>query len=105
MNEIEPRYEVLWPLARRAVRNTAAAARAPDLAGRTVGFLWDHIFRGDAMFARIREALVARYPDIRFVGHEAFGDTHGSGREAVLAALPARLRERGCDEVISGIGA
>ena len=105
MSSNEPTYDVLWPLARCAVQTQTAAARTPDLSGKTVAELWDHIFRGDAMFARIREALRARYPGIRFVGYEAFGDTHGAGRDGVLAALPDRLRELGCDAVISGVGA
>lgn len=105
MRSNEPTYEVLWPLARRAVQTTGAAVRTPDLSGKTVAELWDYIFRGDAMFARIREQLSTRYPGIRFVEFAEFGDIHGAGRDLVLAALPDRLRELGCDAVITGVGA
>jgi len=105
MSSNEPTYAVLWPLARRAAQTTGAAARTPDLSGKTVAELWDYIFRGDAMFARIREQLSARYPGIRFVSYAAFGDLHGAARDGVLKALPDRLRALGCDAVITGVGA
>jgi tripartite-type tricarboxylate transporter receptor subunit TctC len=63
----EPHFEVLWPLGRKAVRARSAAARLPDLAGKTVGELWDYIFRGEVVYPMIREHLRARFPGIKFV--------------------------------------
>ncbi len=46
-------HDVLWPLGRKAVDTQKAATRLPDLSGKTVGELWDHI-----------QAAVDTLPDI-----------------------------------------
>src|SRR5581483_6904442 len=53
----EPVYEVVWPLAPSAAAPAALAPRPPDLAGRTIGELWDSLFRGEVIFPLLREAL------------------------------------------------
>lgn len=100
-----PKYEVLWPLSGKAVRAQAAAARVPDLSGKTVGELWDYIFRGDAVYPMIREHLRARYPGVKFVDYSHFGNFHGARSREIVAGLAEKIRSAGCDAVISGIGA
>ena len=102
---IEPRYDALWPLARRAVSGQAAAARLPDLNGKTVCELWDVIFRGETIYPLVREYLKARYPRVKFVGHSEFGNFHGAREGEVIAALPDKLRAHQADAAIVGIGA
>src|SRR4051812_34642584 len=63
----EPAYDVLWPLARKKVRERERAARLDDLSGKTVAEVWDYIFRGEMIFPEIRAHLKARYPGIKFV--------------------------------------
>jgi len=63
-NQPEPQFSVLWPLAKRSIKTQGAAAGLPDLSGKTVCELWDYIFRGDVMYAVIRERLTALYPGI-----------------------------------------
>jgi len=104
-DEREPRYEVMWPLSRRAVTGVSAAPRLRDLNDRTVCELWDGIFRGEQIYPLVREYIRARFPRVKFVGHEAFGNFHGPREYQVTAALPARLREHGIDAAIVGIGA
>ena len=101
----EPRYDVLWPLSRKAVEATAAAARIPDLNGKTVCELWDVIFRGETIYPLVREYIKARFPRVKFVGHAEFGNFHGAREHQVTAALPDKLRRHGADAAIVGIGA
>jgi hypothetical protein len=98
-------FDVLWPLAKRAVNATGAAPAIPDLSGKVVAELWDLIFRGDEMYAILREHLQQRYPGIHFVDHTHFGNTHGNQDREIVAGLADKLRSLGCDAVISGIGA
>ena len=101
----EPVYQVVWPLAPSVAAPTALAPRSPDLAGKTIGELWDYLFKGEEIFPLIRRALEARYPGVRFVEYETFGSTHGPAEAELAATLPARLRTHGCDAVISAVGA
>ena len=101
----EPRYEVLWPLSRRAVKHTKAAPRLPDLNGKTVAELWDVIFRGETIYPLVREYIQARFPRVKFVGHAEFGNFHGAREHEVTATLPAKLRAHKADAAIVGIGA
>jgi hypothetical protein len=100
-----PRYNVTWPLSRKAVRLVAAAARIPDLNGRTVCELWDVLFRGETIYPQVREYVKARFPGVKFVGHEEFGNFHSAREHQIHAALPEKLRQHGCDAAIVGIGA
>ena len=104
-NTGEPLFEVLWPLARRAVTDTRAAPRLPDLNGKTVCELWDVIFRGETIYPLVREYIKSRFPRVTFVGHEAFGNFHGAREREVTAALPEKLRAHKADAAIVGIGA
>ncbi len=101
----EPEFEVLWPLGKKAVRVKQGAARLPDLSGKTVGELWDYLFKGEEIFPLIRRALERRYPGIRFVEYETLGTIHGRDEAELAATLPDQLRKHGCDAVISAVGA
>ena len=103
--QTEPGYEVLWPLSRRAVADTNAAPRLPDLNGKTVCELWDVIFRGETIYPLVREYIKARYPRVKFVGYEEFGNFHGAREHQVSATIPDKLRAHKADAVIVGIGA
>src|SRR5258706_1613035 len=83
----ENEFEVLWPLGRKAVRARNAAARLPDLAGKTVGELWDYIFRGEVVYPMIREHLRARFPGIKFVDYSVFGNFHGAKSKEIINGL------------------
>ena len=101
----EPRFDVVWPLSRRAVRDSRAAPRLPDLNGKTVGELWDVIFRGETIYPLVRDYIRQRFPDVKFVGYETFGNFHGAREHQVIATLPEKLRAHEVDAVIVGIGA
>lgn len=96
-------YDVVWPGGRRLVADAPLAPRLDTLAGATVGFLWDYLFRGEEIFRVLADGLRQRFPDMRFVDYQTFGSTHGGDEHAVLAALPEKLRRHGIDAVISGM--
>jgi hypothetical protein len=97
-------YEALWPRSPRQTRVKPLAKRLDTLAGKTVAQVWDHVFRGDEVFAFLDAGLKARYPGVRFVSWREFGNTHGSEEREVVAALPQRFQQMGVDAVISGMG-
>ena len=97
----EPQYRVVRPVGRWA----AAPVTMNVATGRRIGFVWDHVFRGDEIFGIIEENLRKRDPGLTFVGFEAFGDIHGRDAAEVVAALPSRLRAEEVDAVIVGVGA
>lgn len=101
----EPRYDVVWPLSRKAVQPRAAAPRVRDLNGTTIGELWDVIFRGEMIYPLLRKHLQSRYPGARFVEHSEFGNFYGPREKTVVAQLPEKLRGHDCGAAIVGIGA
>ncbi|MBI2958645.1 MAG: hypothetical protein HYY32_07380 [Chloroflexi bacterium] len=97
-------YSVLWPRGMQVIEETSPASRLDSLEGKTVGELWGWIYRGDVIFPAIERELARRFAGIRFVSYEEFGSTHGAEEAKVLAALPEKLKETGCEAVISGVG-
>ena len=100
----KPLYEVVWPLGQLAYDEVATPDRFSDLNNKTVCELWDWLFKGEEIFPMLRDLLSKRYPGIKFVEYNAFGNTHGGKQTEVFANLPRLLREHGCEIVISGIG-
>jgi len=49
--------------------------------------------------------LKARFPGIKFVTYDVFGNVHGPQQRAIVADVPKLLKQHGCDAVISAIGA
>jgi hypothetical protein len=97
-------YEVVWPRGKKAIGTIGFARRPETLEGKTVGELWDWVFRGDVMFPVIRTELAKRYPGVKFVDYEVFGTTHGADEKTKLAIISDKLKENRCDVVISGVG-
>ena len=101
----EPRFDVLWPLSRRAVKSTAAAPRLPDLNDKVVCELWDVIFRGETIYPLVREYIKKRFPRVKFVPYNEFGNFHGAREHEVSATRPDKLKSFKADAAIVGIGA
>ena len=98
-------FSALWPGGDSAVTPIEPAPRPARLDARRVGFLWNHMFRGEEIFPLLERKLEAEFEEVEFVGFDAFGSTFGGDEHAVVEALPSRLGELGVDAVISGIGA
>ena len=105
MNAEQPEYQVVWPLGKSHWDLRELNQRIGDLNGKTVAEVWDRVFRGEEIFPAIREALKKRFPGVRFIEYNKFGDTHGIKQDQVLAQLPQLLKEYKVDAVISGVGA
>ncbi len=101
---VSVRYEALWPRSSRQAKVKALARRLDTFEGKTIAWVWDYMFRGDEVFAQLEESLRARYPGVKFVSWREFGNTHGSEEREVVAALPQKLKARGVDAVVSGLG-
>ena len=93
--------EVVYPLGRRTQQVKPRAARPSTLDGLTIGELSNHKFDSEFTFEVIEKALLKRYPNIRFVSFDAFGDTYGPRDSEVIKGLPEMLKQYECDVVIS----
>ena len=98
-------YEVVWPRGKRSVQGIPLARRPNTLAGKTVAELWNGGFRGDEVFPILEEELKKRFPGITFVHWQEFGRMSGGfAEDKILAELPAKLKAKGCDVAIAGMG-
>ena len=104
MTEPSATYDVVWPRGKQRQKLASPAPRLEDLGGKTVAFLWNYVFRGEEIFPLLAQAFQQRHPDVKVVGPDEFGNTHGSDERQVLAELPDRLKEFGVDAVVSGNG-
>lgn len=102
---MEARYDVVWPLGRKAFAESDTVQRVGDLSGKTVAAIWDYLFRGDEIFEIVSKKLAATYPGMRFVPYQLFGNTHGSQQRELVAQIPGKLAEHKVDAVISSVGA
>lgn len=104
MGTVTEIYKVVWPRGASLAGVVPAAKRPPSLEGKTVAFLWDFLFRGDQVFKFLQKGLAEKFPGVKFVGYEVFGNTHSGDERKVVAAVPGRLKEHRVDAVISGMG-
>lgn len=102
-------FEVVSPLGVQVVEAKGTAPRLGDLDGKTIGEVWNGVFKGDVTFPLIRKALVERYPRARIVPFTAFPHLKGADNPAAQREharhIATLAREQGCDAVISGNGA
>ncbi|MBI2957478.1 MAG: hypothetical protein HYY32_01425 [Chloroflexi bacterium] len=97
-------YEVVWPRGKSQSTNVHLAKRLDTLQCKTICELWDWSYRGREIFPVIEKALANRYPGCNFVSFEEFGTTHVGRESELIVTLADKLRQNGCDAVISGIG-
>ena len=103
------KLEVASPLGLDTVKRAEAARRLDTLSGKTIGEVWNGVFKGDVTFPVIGRLLQARYPDLKIVPFTEFPHAPGSdnpARQRELARdIAALAKEKGCDAIISGNGA
>src|SRR5215813_2617912 len=82
-------YRGVWPRGAKAVQATDVAPRLSTLDGKTIGQLWDDLFRGDEIFPILEEEIARRFPGVRFVRYDTLRSTPSSrGWPAEGAARP-----------------
>jgi hypothetical protein len=99
------RERVVWPSSPVDRPIGVAGHALATLDGARVGLLWNHLFRGDDVYAALTDALVHDHGVAAVVAWDRFGDFHNQGGDDVLTALPDRLRAEEVDAVIVGVGA
>ena len=97
------KYEVVFPLGRRARRAAGQAARPRTLDGITIGELSNDKFDSDFVFESIEKAILKRIPTAKFVSHQRFGNVYGASESEVIRNLPDNLKRHRVDIVISGM--
>ena len=100
---------VISPLGVQVVDQKTISPRLPDLAGKTVGEIWNGVFKGDATFPVLREMFRRRFPDMKIVPYTEFpffpGDDRPHAQQEVARQIAALAQEKGCDAIVSGNGA
>ena len=97
-------YQVVWPRSAKTVVVKPLAPRLESLEGKTIGFVWDYLFRGDEIFPVLAAELQRRYPGLEVVGYETFGNIHGPDEHALVAGLADTARAHRVDAVVVGNG-
>ena len=103
------KFEVVSPAGGEAVAQRSIAPRLQDLNGRTVGEIWNGVFKGDQTFPVLRQLLKQKYPAVKIVPYTEFPHIYGgdnpTAQKQLAKQLAALAKEKGCDAVISGNGA
>ncbi|MFC2059295.1 hypothetical protein ACFLTS_06665 [Chloroflexota bacterium] len=97
-------YEVVWPRGNKTTETTSFAKRLDTLEGKTIGELWNWVFRGDEIFPAMEKEMSKRYPGIKFASYETFGSMHGGEEGKALEDLPDKLKQNKCDAIVAGVG-
>jgi hypothetical protein len=97
------KYEVVYPLGRRARRAQGRAPRPRTLDGITIGELSNDKFDSGFVFEAIEKAILKRVPTAKFVSHERFGNVYGPAEADVIRDLPGNLSRYRVDVVLSGM--
>ena len=103
------RIEVVSPAGGESIAPRSTSSRLDSLDGKTIGEIWNGVFKGDQTFPVIRRLLKQRYPRIKIVPYTEFPFLHTGDdprHQMQLARdLAALAKGKGCDAVISGNGA
>lgn len=103
------RMAVIGPAGVEIIEHKSVAPRLNDLSGKTVGEIWNGVFKGDVTFPIIRELLRKKFPDTKVIPYTEFpffpGDDRPHAQQEVARHIAALAKEKGCDAVISGNGA
>lgn len=95
---------VVWPSGRSPQSSQPLAPRLDSLLGKTICGLYNGAYYFDQTWPWLKEMLSKRFPGVKFVGVEEFGRFFSKDEAALHKALPDKLKEYGCDAVISGRG-
>jgi hypothetical protein len=103
--DAEPLYEVVAPTGLVPQDRVPINPHPANLSGKTIGFVWDYLFKGPVVFDAVRHLIDERYTEVRYVDHEHFGDIHGFDSTHVLDELADKVRGAGIDAAVVAVGA
>ena len=103
------KFDVSSPLGDETITRKSVAPRIDTLDGKTIGEVWNGVYKGDSTFPVLREVLKRKYPGVKVIPYTEFpagygGETLGEQRESARK-IAAMALERGCDAIITGNGA
>lgn len=79
-----------------------------DLAGKTIGEVYNNHFRGELMFQTYRRLFQEKYPGVRIIPFHEFPTVYVGGDAAsqkkTAKEIAALAKAKGCDALISGNG-
>ena len=79
-----------------------------DLAGKTIGEVYNNHFKGELMFGTYRRLLKEKYPGIRIIPFDQFPIVYVGGDAAsqkrIAKEIAAIAKDKGCDAIITGNG-
>jgi hypothetical protein len=79
-----------------------------DLAGKTIGEVYNNHFKGELMFRTYRRLFEEKYPGIRIIPYDQFPIVYVGGDAAsqkrIAKEIAAIAKERGVDAIITGNG-
>ena len=102
---MDTKLSVMSPLGEYVGKEEALVSRLPDLNGKTVGEVWNGMFRGDVLFPALRELIQKRYQDVKFVTYKEMPAFEVWGNiDQLCQKLKEAIREKGCDVLIAGVG-
>lgn len=100
---------VVIPLGLAVVKSSGSAPRLDTLAGKTIGEVWNGVFKGNYTFPVVRRLLKERFPDLKIVPYTEFPHAPHSdnpARQKELADEVIAIAKRNhCDALITGNGA
>ncbi len=100
---------VVSPVGLDAVKRSGSAPRLGSLNGKTIGEVWNGVFKGDQTFPIIRNLLLKKYPSIKIIPFSDFphnsGSDNPSSQRELAKRIAAMAKDKGCDAIISGNGA
>jgi hypothetical protein len=79
-----------------------------DLAGKTIGEVYNNHFKGELMFRTYRRLLEKKYPGVRIIPYDQFPIVYVGGDAAsqkrIAKEIAAIAKEKGCHAIITGNG-
>ena len=103
------KLSVVSPLGFAVVKSAGSAPRLDTLAGKTIGEVWNGVFKGNFTFPVLRKALQQKYPDLKIIPYTKFPHAPHSDNPArqkeVADEVMAIAKRENCDALITGNGA
>jgi len=103
------KLEVWSPIGEDTMAPKGVTPPLDTLDGKTIGEVWNGVYKGSETFPVLRELLQERFPRLKIIPYTEFpanygGETRQAQAEAARS-IAALAKEKGCDAIITGNGA